>query len=146
MPISLLWLIDDDEQDRALSRQILAEHAPHITLVTYSSATEAITALQHPDTTLPQLILLDLQMPLITGLELLDLLKADPFCRQIPIVILSASDDPQQIQQAYVKYASSYVNKAKTFEDFERQMVALLDFWRVASLPPVWYDERKPLI
>ena len=137
MPSSLFWLIDDDEHERALVQQILAEHAPRVTLVAYSSAAEALTALQNPDTMPPQLILLDLQMPVVTGLELLDLLKVDPHFRPIPIVILSASEDPQQIQEAYVRYASSYVNKGKTFEELQRQLLALLQFWRIVTPPPL---------
>ena len=134
---SLFWLIDDDEHERALIQQILSEHAPNVTLIAYSSAAQALTLLRNPETIPPQLILLDLQMPVVTGLELLGLLKADPLFRQIPIVILSASEDPHQIQEADVRYASSYVNKGRTFEDLQRQLLALLQFWRIVTPPPL---------
>ena len=131
-----LLMIDDDEQDRLLVTQVLAEYGPRVTLTTRGEAATALTLLRDSSQAAPQVILLDLQLPGVGGLELLDILKADTELVHIPVVILSSSDRPDHIREAYARHASSYIVKGKGYDDLRRQLTTFLQFWNVVTPPP----------
>lgn len=77
----------------------------------------------------PQLILLDINMPRITGLEALDVIKRDPDLRLIPVIVLSASPWPADVRRGYQAYANGYVQKPTSLEGLERLIRAIETFW-----------------
>lgn len=84
----------------------------------------------------PQLILLDINMPRVTGLEALDAIKSDPDLRLIPVIVLSASPWPEDVRRSYSAHANSYVQKPTSLEGLELLIRAIEIFWmRVAILP-----------
>ncbi len=78
---------------------------------------------------LPKVILLDLKMPKVDGLEVLEKIKNDPRTRSIPIVILTSSGEDPDIRRAYDLGANSYIIKPVDFEEFSRTVGDLGLYW-----------------
>ncbi len=77
----------------------------------------------------PDVILLDLRLPKVDGLEVLRILKEDSNLRRIPVVILTTSNAERDIAQAYSRHANSYLVKPVDFEKFRQMMVDLGEYW-----------------
>ncbi|MCB9692442.1 MAG: response regulator [Alphaproteobacteria bacterium] len=77
----------------------------------------------------PHIVLLDLRMPRMGGLEVLQKLEADPRFRRIPIGLMSSSDIPGEIRRAYEAGANFYVTKPMAFRDLEALVSRLAAFW-----------------
>lgn len=85
----------------------------------------------------PQLILLDLRLPKIDGLDVLKKIKGDEDLRTIPTVILTSSMAEPDIVRAYLFYANSYLVKPLDFNDFRDQMVEIADYWLKWNISPL---------
>jgi CheY-like chemotaxis protein len=86
---------------------------------------------------LPALVLLDLKMPKVDGLEVLRVIKADPAMRSIPIVVLTSSREEQDLVRSYDLGVNAYVVKPVAFEAFVDAVKTLGGFWAVLNeLPP----------
>lgn len=77
----------------------------------------------------PRLMLLDLHMPKIDGLDVLARIKSDPLLRSIPIVIMSSSDEEADMARSYEKHANSYIVKPVDFKLFTEQVSMLGQYW-----------------
>jgi CheY-like chemotaxis protein len=77
----------------------------------------------------PHLMLLDLHMPKIDGLDVLARIKADPATRSIPVVIMSSSDQESDMVHSYENHANSYIVKPVDFKQFTAQVAALGQYW-----------------
>lgn len=77
----------------------------------------------------PRLMLLDLHMPKIDGLDVLARIKSDPLLRSIPIVIMSSSDEEADMVRSYEKHANSYIVKPVDFKLFTEQVSMLGQYW-----------------
>jgi CheY-like chemotaxis protein len=77
----------------------------------------------------PRLMLLDLHMPKIDGLDVLARIKGDPQLRSIPIVIMSSSDQESDMVRSYEKHANSYIVKPVDFKQFTEQVSTLGLYW-----------------
>lgn len=77
----------------------------------------------------PRLMLLDLHMPKIDGLDVLARIKSDPQLRSIPIVIMSSSDEEADMARSYEKHANSYIVKPVDFKLFTEQVSMLGQYW-----------------
>jgi CheY-like chemotaxis protein len=84
----------------------------------------------------PRLVLLDLSLPKISGLEVLQQLKADPRTRKIPIVVLSSSTQDKDILRTYDLGVNSYVSKPVHFEEFASAVTQLGLYWMLINKPP----------
>ena len=85
----------------------------------------------------PDLILLDLNMPLMDGREVLQELKADPELKCIPVVVLTTSKAEEDIVKSYGLHANCYITKPVDFERFVSVVQTIQDFWfTVVTLPP----------
>lgn len=88
------------------------------------------------DQPLPNLILLDLRLPRIDGLEVLRIIKSSPGLRDIPVVVLTTSSNDKDITQAYDLGANSYLVKPVGFKDFCEMMTTLGYYWLVWNRYP----------
>ncbi len=84
----------------------------------------------------PKVILLDIQMPKINGMEVLQKIKSDPRTRAIPVVILTSSKESPDIQKSYDLGANSYIVKPVNFEGFAQAIKNLGFYWLLINQPP----------
>jgi two-component system response regulator len=85
----------------------------------------------------PKLILLDLKLPKVDGMEVLKRLKADPRTRTIPVVILTSSKEERDLVKGYGLGANSYIQKPVDFEQFRDTIKKVGLYWLVINQPPV---------
>jgi chemotaxis family two-component system response regulator Rcp1 len=91
---------------------------------------------KYADAPLPDIILLDLNLPKKDGREVLAEIKGDPDLRRIPVVIMTISDSEEDILNTYHHYANSYITKPVDPENFMNMFRSIEDFWlRVVRLP-----------
>ena len=84
----------------------------------------------------PKLILLDIKLPMLSGLEVLKELKSDDRTREIPVVMLSSSGVESDIQQSYKLGANSYIVKPVDLENFSKSVADLGMYWLLLNKPP----------
>jgi CheY-like chemotaxis protein len=131
---AVILLIEDDTADQKLTRQSLAKDKIGNDLRAVSSGEEALEYLENskqgrPEFPLPDLILLDLNMPGMGGKELLKKLKADSVLKTIPVVVLTTSDSDKDVLDTFQLQAAGYIRKPPTLEGFEQVMQELTDYW-----------------
>ncbi|MDB5076300.1 MAG: response regulator receiver protein [Chloroflexi bacterium] len=138
-----LLLVEDNPSDLELALHALRKHrlANHIKV-----ARDGVEALEYlfGSSTLPQqhvherpkVVLLDLKLPLINGLEVLARIKADPRTQNIPVVVLTSSREDPDIAECYRLGANSYIVKPVDFEQFSESIRLLGLYWVVTNQPP----------
>jgi chemotaxis family two-component system response regulator Rcp1 len=114
MPIEIL-LVEDNDGDARLLREALLVANKNAQLHVVTDGTEALSFLKYQgkylDAPRPDVILLDLHMPKMNGLEVLAKVKADPWLKTIPIIVLTTSQRESDISQSYNLMASCYLTK-----------------------------------
>jgi CheY-like chemotaxis protein len=139
-PLRVL-LVEDDPGDVLIAREALAAANVQTRLSVVSDGTQALAYLRrqepHTGAERPDLILLDLNLPGMTGHEVLAEVKGDDELRRIPVVVLTTSATPADITKSYDLHANVYVAKPVDFDAFARVVKQIDDFFRgVAELPP----------
>lgn len=84
----------------------------------------------------PRLVLLDLKLPKVDGLDVLKEIKADPRTRAIPTIVLSSSREEKDMVSSYHLGANSYIQKPVDFDQFEDAVKQLAQYWLVVNQPP----------
>ena len=135
-----ILLVEDNPGDVRLTREALRDAKVHNNMTVASDGVEAIAYLkregQYAGVTLPDLILLDLNLPRINGFEVLDTIKEDADLRRIPVVILTSSQTEQDIIRSYDLHANAYITKPVNLEQFIQLIKSIEDFWlEIVRLP-----------
>ena len=137
-----ILLVEDNSRDadltiRALKKKNLANHLFHV-----EDGADALDFMfgrgqytDHGPSHLPKVILLDLKLPKVDGLEVLRALRADARTKTVPIVIVTSSTQEPDIQVAYELGANSYVVKPVDFESFFEAMTTLGFYWLLVNAP-----------
>jgi CheY-like chemotaxis protein len=130
----VILVVEDDLGDQKLIKQSLRNDMVANDLRIASSAEKAMEYLERSkagdeECPMPDLILLDLNMPGIGGKELLRTVKADPQLDTIPVVILTTSDSEKDILESFKLQAAGYVRKPVTLEEFQKVLSDLADYW-----------------
>jgi len=138
--ISVL-LIDDDPGDVLLVREAFEEHKVGNLLSVVSDGVQAMEYVRaqssYSDATRPDLILLDLNLPRKSGIEVLEEIKSDPALSTIPVVVLTTSEAEEDIVRAYKLHANAYITKPVDFEQFTKIVHQIDDFFiGLVKLPP----------
>jgi CheY-like chemotaxis protein len=124
-------LVDDSLQDQLLAQEAFDQLCPECVLTCVGSGQEALELLRRPGFR-PDVILLDLNMPGMSGFELLRELKSARHLVHIPVVILSTSSAQQDVSEAYTLHASSYLVKSSSFAGFLEQLEKVLHYWQAS--------------
>jgi len=136
-----ILLVEDSPADILLTREALKHNNFVNAIHVAEDGIEAMDFLykrgKYASAPRPDLILLDLNLPRKNGREVLAEIKGDPHLRAIPIVVLTTSNDDEDILKAYHLNANCYVVKPVGFENFMKTMQSIRHFWfRVVALPP----------
>ncbi|MBI2787579.1 MAG: response regulator [Elusimicrobia bacterium] len=128
-PLEVL-LVEDDEDDVLLTKEALKD----------SKVIDALKMLRRQppfeNAPVPDLILLDLNLPRVSGREVLKELKADPVLKKIPVVVLTTSAADTDIVKCYDLGANCYITKPVDFEQFQRIIKVIDEFWlTIVKLP-----------
>ncbi|MDT4894676.1 MAG: hypothetical protein QOE97_3711 [Pseudonocardiales bacterium] len=134
-------LVEDDPGDVMLAREALRAGCLNAALDVVGDGVEALAYLRredgYRDARRPDLILLDLNLPRMSGLELLAELKSDAELRRIPVVVLSTSVAAADVARSYDLHANVYVPKPVDFDAFADVVRRIDEFFAtVAALPP----------
>ena len=139
-PIEIL-LVEDNPGDVRLTREALRDGKVKNNLSVAEDGVEALAFLRragkYANAPRPDLILLDLNLPRLSGREVLEQIKQDPELQSIPVVILTTSQAEQDIVKAYQLNANCYVTKPVDLDQFITVVRSIEDFWfTVVKLPP----------
>lgn len=131
-------MADDDEDDQMLIRGLFRQHCPDYPLDMVQNGQELIDQLEGGGGPVPSLILLDLNMPLLGGFEVLRHLRDSERLRTVPVVVLTTSADERDINQSYALGANAFLTKPGSHAELQAMVLHLRDFWlRQARLPTV---------
>ena len=138
-PIEIL-LVEDNPADVRMTVEILKETKVRNTVTVAGDGNVAMDLLRrvgkYTQAVQPDLILLDLNLPKKDGKQVLAEIKADPFLRRIPVVILTSSNAEEDIVKSYSLYANCYVTKPVDLEQFVKVVKSIEDFWlTIVKLP-----------
>jgi CheY-like chemotaxis protein len=136
-----ILLVEDNPGDVRLTREALKEGKIRNNLYDVSDGVEALEFLhqtgKYKEAIRPDLILLDINLPRKSGLEVLAEIKADQYMKRIPVVILTTSEAEQDILRSYNHHANAYVTKPVDLDQFMVVVKSIEDFWlEIVKLPP----------
>lgn len=135
-----ILLVEDSPSDAAILLAAFEDSGYVGKMRVVTNGVEAIRALESThldgDTEKPQLILLDLNLPKKSGLEVLEEIKRNPLWKHIPIVILSSSSSRSDIDRSYQLHANAYLSKPREFSGYQAIAQQLYGFWlQTVELP-----------
>ncbi len=145
-----ILLVEDNPRDLELTLAALEKCQLANDVIVARDGEEALRMLTRRDpetgnpTQLPAVVLLDLKLPKIDGLEVLDRVKSDPATRHVPIVMLTASREESDLVRSYKLGVNAFVVKPVDFKAFFEAIRDLGAFWAILNEPPVGCTRRPP--
>jgi DNA-binding response OmpR family regulator len=131
-----MLLVEDDENDVALITMVMERIGMDAELVVRMDGRSALEYLHDPAGPRPDLVLLDINLPDISGLDVLESIKSDPGLATTPVVILSTSGDHDDVLAAYTNWANTYIQKPADLAGFVKVFDTIEGYWlRTAGLP-----------
>ena len=152
MPTKTILLVEDNPDDRELMKLAFAQGEITHNLIVVSDGIEALDYLHKQASNsnlgvakdlslagMPSLIMLDLNLPKINGIEVLRRIRADPRTRLLPVIIISSSTEPQDLIDSYINGCNSYIRKPIHFTQLQIFVREISTYWlTVNQLPPVF--------
>lgn len=134
-------LVEDNPADAELVREALQRANTQCVINVEEDADAALDRLRREAQVQggprSRLLLLDMNLPGVNGLQLLQWIRSDPALSQIPVIVFSSSQHPRDVQRAYQLGANCYVSKPVELAEFMRVFGQLTHFWlQIATLPP----------
>lgn len=131
-----ILLVEDNPDDADLARAVLQPLLGEARIDVAEDGVAALDALRgRVGDGLPALVLLDLKLPRMGGLEVLSAIRADPALRHLCVVVLTSSLEEHDLVESYERGANSYVRKPVDFERFARVARQLVDYWLDVNEP-----------
>ena len=139
-----ILVVDDDPDHLELTLTILQQNGVPHDIVTASDGLEALDYLfcqgihinRNPDDQ-PELVLLDLGMPRMNGLAVMQHMRGDPRTFFVPVVMLTSASERSEAVLAFKGGLNSYVSKPLDFRDFEEKLQQIREYWRTSNLAPL---------
>ena len=119
-------LVDDDEDDRSFFKEAIDEIEINTSLSMFTNGQEFIDYITVPDQALPQVVFLDLNMPIKNGMECLEEIKENKLLSKFSVAIYSTSSSEQDIENTFIKGAHIYINKPNSFKELKKVIEKVL--------------------
>lgn len=143
MKEKVILLVEDNPDDRDLTMRALRKNNIANEVVIAKDGVEALDYLfatgeysGRDGKNLPQVVLLDLKLPRLDGVDVLKEIRANPLTRRLPVVILTTSAEQGDIAASYDHGASSYIRKPVDFGEFQEAVRQLGIYWLLLNIPP----------
>jgi two-component system response regulator len=140
---NVILLVEDNKQDELLTIRALQKHGVRHTIVVCRDGAEALDWIfskgvhfSRDPMLVPTVVLLDLKLPKVNGLEVLAAIRANSATRRLPVVILTTSKEEADIAQSYDFGANSYVQKPVNYHEFSEAIKNLGIYWLLVNEPP----------
>lgn len=130
-----LLLVEDDNVDAMTVKRAMDDVGVSESLVHLANGEEALDYLQSEVNEKPCLILLDLDMPRMNGIEFLEKAKRDPTLRKIPVVVLTTSQQDCDVVKSFKNSVAGYMVKPIDYDQFVETMRAISEYWALSRLP-----------
>lgn len=130
-----ILLVEDDDVDTLTVKRALKDLKVTNQLVHANNGEEALEFLRSESNEKPCVILLDLHMPKMDGIEFLKIAKADDTLKKIPIVVLTTSKDEQDKVETFNLGVAGYMNKPTNYKKFVETIRAIDVYWTLSELP-----------
>ena len=130
-----ILLVEDDQVDVMTVNRALKEIKVTNPVVNLENGEEALNYLRDPAKARPCIILLDLNMPIMNGIEFLQVMKHDPQIRRIPVVVLTTSGEQQDKVNSFDLGVAGYMAKPVDYRQFVEVMRSIDAYWTVSELP-----------
>jgi two-component system, response regulator len=131
-----ILLVEDNPNDAELAIRALRKNNLANNLVHLEDGQEALDYLYDENNEMPKLILMDVKMPRVDGIEVLRKLKSDEKRKVIPVVMLTSSKEDKDIIEAYNLGVNAYIVKPVDFDQFVKAVTQLGFFWMILNQPP----------
>ena len=134
-------MVEDDEGHARLIEKNVRRAGVHNEIIPFTNGTEALDYVLGKDRSGKssedryRLILLDLNLPDMSGTDILDQIKSNPHTRRLPVVILTTTDDEREIQRCYDLGANVYITKPVDYDNFANAIRQLGLFFSVMQIP-----------
>ncbi|MGG6270454.1 response regulator [Leptolyngbya sp. AN03gr2] len=142
-PIPTLLVVEDSDEDFATLQRVLKQIPTSYSIFRCTSGDEALAFLYRTEEPAdrstpprPSIILLDLNLPGTDGLNVLATIKQDKKLKEIPVVVMSGFDDPQEVQRCYRYGVNSYIKKSFNTQEFVSTLKAFISYWLQSAVFP----------
>ncbi|MVM32476.1 response regulator [Spirosoma sp. HMF4905] len=125
-----IWIVDDDEDDQYLFAGAFKSLSPSLRVQLFNDGEDLLPALAQ-STRLPDLIILDLNMPRVNGFEALKLLRAEPSYQRLPVIVLTTSDQLEDQTKALALGADGFLTKPPSFDKILILFEQLVQQWQL---------------
>jgi two-component system response regulator len=139
-----ILLVEDDPDDLDLALMAIKSHNIANNVLVARDGAEALDVIfctgEHRSRRIedgPRLVLLDLNLPKIDGIEVLRRIKSDPVTQSIPVVVMTSSKQEQDVNSSYKYGANSYIVKPVDFVQFSETVCRLGFYWLILNVPPI---------
>ncbi len=134
-PDKPILLVEDDKVDVMTVMRALKEIKVTNPVVNLENGEEALKYLRDPRNERPCIILLDLNMPIMNGIEFLQVVKHDPVLRRIPAVVLTTSEEQQDKVSSFDLGVAGYMAKPVDYRQFVEVMRTINAYWTISEVP-----------
>ena len=131
----MLLLVEDDQVDALTVKRAVRETGMDHDIVHLLDGEEALAYLRGQGNPMPNLILLDLNMPRMNGLDFLKEVKQDPSLKRIPVIVLTTSSDAEDVRQSFLLNVAGYMTKPVDYKIFLKRIQVLKAYWELNRVP-----------
>ena len=138
-PVEIL-LVEDNDDDAVIIQEVFADMRRATLMHVVRDGEEALAYLQHQGqyevARMPDIVLLDINMPKKNGFEVMQAMKADPQLRSLPVIMLTMSDRDEDVIRSYTNGACSYIRKPVDLDQFHTVIKQFELYWSIISRIP----------
>ena len=131
-----ILLVEDNTEDLELTLRALKQHRLANRIQVARDGAEALAFMKSVGSRLPKVVLLDLKLPKVSGLEVLEAIRADERTRALPVVVLTSSREEPDVKRCYDLGVNSYIVKPVDFDAFVKAVAEVGLYWLLLNQPP----------